>query len=121
MPPSCALFGGFAISAQLGAFPTTSPSYIWVRAIMWASGRGQTDRQTQTDKQTCVTTIHFAFALQHPRTVDEMELHTQQVRRFYRWRGESSPACAIYGTVCGVRWAMADYRRALQRISIVLP
>ena len=36
------------ITAQLGGIPyhTTSPSYIWVRAIMWACGRGQTDRQT---------------------------------------------------------------------------
>jgi len=22
------------------------PSYIWVRAVVWAYGRGQTDRQT---------------------------------------------------------------------------
>ena len=36
-----------------GAAPTTPPSYIRVRAIVWAYGRGQTDTQT------CVTTIHF--------------------------------------------------------------
>jgi len=29
-----------------GASPTTPPSYIRVRAIVWACGRGQTDRQT---------------------------------------------------------------------------
>jgi len=29
-----------------GASPTTSPSYIRIRAIMWACGRGQTDRHT---------------------------------------------------------------------------
>jgi len=34
------------------------PSYIRVRAVVWAYGRGQTDRQTDT--QTRVTTIHFA-------------------------------------------------------------
>jgi len=29
-----------------GASPTTTPSYIRVRAVVWACGRGQTDRQT---------------------------------------------------------------------------
>ena len=33
-------------SAQLGASATTPPSYIRVRATVWACGRGQTDRQT---------------------------------------------------------------------------
>jgi len=33
-------------------------SYIRVRAVLWAYGRGQTHRQTDT--QTRVTTIHFA-------------------------------------------------------------
>jgi len=32
------------------ASPTTPPSYILVRAIVWACGRGQTD--THTDKHT---------------------------------------------------------------------
>ena len=38
------------------------PSYIRVRAIVWAYGCGQTDRETdtQTHTQTRVTTIHFA-------------------------------------------------------------
>jgi len=33
------------------------PSYIRVRAVVWAYGRGQTDRHTDT--QTRVTTIHL--------------------------------------------------------------
>jgi len=43
------------------------PSYIRVRAVVWAYGRGQTDTQTDTqthrqaDTQTRVTTIHFAL------------------------------------------------------------
>jgi len=37
--------------------------------------------------------------------MDEMERRTQQARRCYRWRGESSPACAVLRTACGVRWA----------------
>jgi len=37
--------------------------------------------------------------------MDEMERHTQQVRRFYhRWR-ECSPCAACMHSVCGVRWA----------------
>jgi len=37
--------------------------------------------------------------------MDEMEWHTQQIRRFYRRREESSPACVVRCTACGVRWA----------------
>ena len=33
-------------SAQLGGAPYDSPSYIRVRAVVWACGRGQTHRQT---------------------------------------------------------------------------
>jgi len=43
------------------------PSYIRVRAVMWAFGRGQTDRQTRTDTQTRVTTIHFASSTTHAK------------------------------------------------------
>jgi len=35
-------------SAQLGGTPTTLPTYIRVCAVVWASGRGQTNRQTHT-------------------------------------------------------------------------
>ena len=41
-----ALTANLPNSAQLGAAPTTPPSYIQVRAIVWACGRGQTDRHT---------------------------------------------------------------------------
>ena len=41
------------------------PSYIWVRAVVWAYGHGQTD--TQTDTQTRVTTIHFASSTTHAK------------------------------------------------------
>jgi len=55
--------------------------------------------------------------------MDEMERRTQQARRFYRRRGESSPACVV--CVWGMRAAcgagLADYRCALPRIYIVLP
>ena len=45
------------------------PSDIRVRAVVWAYGRGQTDRQTdrQTDTQTRVTTIHFASSATHAK------------------------------------------------------
>jgi len=41
------------------------PSYIRVRAVVWAYGRGQTDTQTYT--QTRVTTIHFASSTTHAK------------------------------------------------------
>ena len=42
------------------------PSYIRVRAVVWAYGRGrQTERQTDT--QTRVTTIHFASSTTHAK------------------------------------------------------
>jgi len=44
------------------------PSYIRVRAVVWAYGRGQTD--TQTDTQTRVTTIHFASSTTHAKCND---------------------------------------------------
>jgi len=53
--------------------------------------------------------------------VDEMERRTQQARRFYPWRGESSPACAIYDTVLGVRWAWRITAGLCNAFSIVLP
>jgi len=39
-------------SAQLGASPTTPSSYIRVRAIVSACGRGQADRHTHTFRHT---------------------------------------------------------------------
>jgi len=36
--------------------------------------------------------------------MDEMEQRMQQARQFYRRRGESSPACVVRGTACGVLW-----------------
>ena len=56
---------------NLGASPT--PSYIRVRAIVSACGRGQTHGQTQTDRQTHrhtqrrMTTIHFASSTTHAK------------------------------------------------------
>jgi len=46
-----------------------TPSYIWVRAFVWAYGRGQTDTYTWTDThtQTRVTTIHFASSTTHAK------------------------------------------------------
>jgi len=52
---------------------TMPPSYIRVRAVVWAYGCGQTDRQTDrhtdrhTDTQTRVTTIHFASSTTHAK------------------------------------------------------
>jgi len=45
------------------------PSYVRVRAIVWAYGRRQTDGQTDrgTDRQTRVTTIHFVSSTTHAK------------------------------------------------------
>jgi len=48
-------------SAQLGGIPYRPPSYIRVRAIVWACGRRQTDTQTR------VTTVHFASSTTHAK------------------------------------------------------
>jgi len=48
-------------SAQLEAASTTPPSYIRVRAVVWAYCHGQTDTQTR------VTTIHFASSTTHTK------------------------------------------------------
>jgi len=52
--------------------------------------------------QAC-TRSHFAFALHHPRSMDEMGRRTQH--RFCRRWGESSPHAARMRSACGVRWA----------------
>ena len=54
-------------SIQLEGTPYHSPSYIRVRAVVFACGQGQTDRHTdrQTHTQTRVTTIHFASSTTH--------------------------------------------------------
>jgi len=50
-------------SAQLGGTPTTPPSCIRVRAVVWACGSGH----RQTDTQTRVTNIHFASSTTHAK------------------------------------------------------
>jgi len=50
-------------AAQLGGTPTIPPSYIRIRAVMCACGRGQTDTHTQTR----VTNIHFASSTTHEK------------------------------------------------------
>jgi len=56
-------------NAQLGGSLYHAPSYIRVRAVVWAYGRGQTHAQTDrhTHTQTHVTTIHFASSTTHAK------------------------------------------------------
>jgi len=49
--------------------------------------------------------LTFRVRVATPRSMDEMERHTQRARRFYRWREESLPASVVRGTACRVRWA----------------
>jgi len=39
--------------------PTIPPTYVWVCAVVWECGEGQTDTQT------AVASIHFALAMPH--------------------------------------------------------
>jgi len=50
-------------SAQLGASHTTPPTYIRVRAVVWACGRGQTGAQTDARDHN----IHFASSTTHAK------------------------------------------------------
>jgi len=43
-------------STKLEGTPTFPPSYIYIRAVVWQCGEGQTDTQT------AMTNIHFASA-----------------------------------------------------------
>jgi len=56
-----ALIANLPNSARLGASLSTPPSYIWVRAVVWAANKSQTDSQTR------VTTIHFASSTTHAK------------------------------------------------------
>jgi len=62
-----------------------------------------TQMQLGTQRVQACTRWHFAFALQHPRSMDEMERRTQQPRRCYRRRGES--VFASMRSACGMQWA----------------
>jgi len=53
-------------TAQLQGTPTIPPSYIWVRAVVWECGEGQTDTQT-TDTHPAMTNIHFTLATPHAK------------------------------------------------------
>ena len=54
-------------SAQLGGSLYHAPKLHPVRPVVWAYGRGQTNRQTHTHRQTRVTTIHFASSTTHAK------------------------------------------------------
>jgi len=56
---TCAPIANLPSSAQLEGAPTILPSYIWVRAVVWACGEGQSHTHTQI----CVTNIHFASSM----------------------------------------------------------
>jgi len=57
-----------------------------------------------TTRHTSMCSLTFRVRVTTPRSMDEMERRTQQARRFYRRRGESSPSCVVRGTACG-GWA----------------
>ena len=50
-------------------------------------------KSTRHRATTSMYSLIFRVRVTTFRSMDEMERRTQQARRFYRWRGESSPAC----------------------------
>jgi len=71
------------------------PSYIRVRAIVWAYGRGQTDTQTR------VTTIHFASSTTHAKCNYDSTWR-QYINWFFRrtadsWRDVGHHDSVVYG------------------------
>jgi len=60
-------------NAQLEGTPTILASYIRVRAVVWECGEGQTDRHTDTqrDTQTALASIHFASAVPRAKCNNE--------------------------------------------------
>jgi len=58
-------------TAQLEGTRTISPSYIWVRVVVWECGEGQPDTQTAVDN------IHFASAMLHAKCNKHFAEHAQ--------------------------------------------
>ena len=96
-------------SAQLGGNSYHSPqvtTYIRVRAVVWACGRGQTRRQTdrqthrQTDTQTRVTTIHFASSSTQAKCTSGQNNLTQgRIATAHGWFSrirQEAPMCTPY-------------------------
>jgi len=61
-----------------GASPTTPPSYIWVRAIVQACGRGQSHTQRHTDEQTDAR-VHNTFHAVYDSRVAGRGQHTLSI------------------------------------------
>jgi len=59
--------------------------------------------KTRHRTSTSMYSLTLRVRVTTPRSMDEMERRTQQARRFYRRRGESSQACVA--CVCGMRAA----------------
>ena len=77
----------------------------------------QADLRTETRHRasTSVYSLTFRVRVATPRSMDEIERRTQQARRFYCRRGQSSPTWVVRAV------GLVDYRWVLPRISIVLP
>jgi len=92
------------------------PSYIRVRAVVWAYGRGQTDTQThthtQTDTQTRVTTIHFASSTTHAKCNKNNNDSCTHTALFQDYSGEPEPEEIFFWTL----WCKGRYQRHTQTI-----
>jgi len=54
---------------------TIPPNYIRVRAVVWKCGKEQTETDTQADRETTVTNVHFASATPNAKCNQRAELN----------------------------------------------
>jgi len=80
-----ALIANLPNNAQLGGTPTIPPSYIWVHAVVWARGRGQTHRQTNVHN-------HYTLAscMTYTKCDKSNDTDINLLLLLFLWRGEES-------------------------------
>jgi len=91
------------------------PRYIWVCAVVWAYGRGQTDRHTHThtDTQTRVTTLHFASSTTHAKCNKSSAVAEMGDRGHNRHGPKRGGCCAPFHGALGTRLIQCGLRRGL--------
>jgi len=74
--------------------------YQVIKQSLKATSKDRDKCLTRHRESTSMYSLTFRVCVITPRSMDKMERRTQQARRCYRWRGQSSPACAV--CVCGM-------------------
>jgi len=96
-------------SAQLEGTPTTPPSYIRVRAVVWACGEGQTDRYTHTEDRRAWP-IYISRRLRLTRNVTTFYVLWSSMNVLRLWPSDM--------TFTGSKWA-SMYAKCLGQRSLI--